>query len=193
MSRNAGKLKSSSFSFAVRSSWSRQSDLLERSVTKAPKILPLSEDLFHVSRIIRRQRWVLYPFGKPHCWFEKMLLKKVHIWANIHFSKIFDNVGRIITDLKLPFIPFLPFLCTDVTSANFKREGKLENLIALFMLVHKKSAKILIFSLIILVGILIFYEALVLPNLRIYFRFPQCSLLRNKMFCSCCIFELQEC
>ena len=59
---------------------------------------------------------------------------------------------------------FLPFLCTGVTSANFKEEKKFEDLIALF-----KSANISIFSLIILVGILVFCEALVLSNLRISF------------------------
>ena len=112
---------------------------------------------------------------------------------NIHFSKIFDNVGRILTGLKFSFISFLPFLCMGVTPANFKEEGKLKDLIALFMLVHKKSANISIFALIILVGMSAFREALVLSNLRIFFRLSQCSLLRNEMFCSCCIFELQEC
>ena len=58
---------------------------------------------------------------------------------------MFDNVGRIITGLNFSFISFLPFLCTSVTSANFKEEGKLEDLIALFMLVHKKSANISLF------------------------------------------------
>ena len=56
---------------------------------------------------------------------------------------------------------------------NFKEEGKLEDLIALFMLVHKKSANISI----ILVEISVFCEALVLSNLRISFStFPK-SLL----------------
>ena len=57
----------------------------------------------------------------------------------MHFSKIFDNVGRILTDLKFSFISFIPFLCTGETSANFKEKGKLEDLIALFMLVHNRS------------------------------------------------------
>ena len=88
---------------------------------------------------------------------------------NIHFSKIFDNVGRILTGLKFSFISFLPFLCMGVTPANFKEEGKLKDLIALFMLVHKMSANISIFALIILVGMSAFREALVLSNLRICF------------------------
>ena len=66
---------------------------------------------------------------------------------------MFDNVGRILTGLKFSFISFLPLLYTGVTSVDFKEEGKLEDLIALFMLVHKKSTNISIFSLIVLVGI----------------------------------------
>ena len=75
----------------------------------------------------------------------------------MHFSNIFDNVGRVLTGLKFSFISFLPFLRKGVTSANFKEEGKLVDLIALFMLVHKKSANISVFSLIILVGISVLF------------------------------------
>ena len=169
MNRNAGKLKSYAFSSAVSNSWSRQSNAFERSVSKASKTLPLSTDLFHVSNITRRQCWVLYPFRKPRCWFERMLSKKVDIWTNIHFSKTFNNVGRILTGLKFSFISFLRFLCMGVTSANSKDEGKLEDLIALFVLVHKKSANISILSLTILVGISVFCQCEVLSNLRISF------------------------
>ena len=137
MSRNAGKLNLYAFSFAVSNSWWRQLNAFNRSVSKAPKTLPLSTDLFHVSNITRKQCWVLYPFQKPHCSFEKMLSRKVDICTNLHFSKIFDNVGRILTGLKFSFISFLPFLYTGVTSVNFKEEEKLEELIALSMLVHK--------------------------------------------------------
>ena len=77
---------------------------------------------------------------------------------------MFDNVGRILTGFSFP-----PFLCTSVTSANFKEEGKLEDLIALFILVHKKSTNISTFSLIILVRILIFCATLVLSNLKNFF------------------------
>ena len=61
------------------------------------------------------------------------------------FSEIFDNVGRILNGLKFSFKSFLPFLCKGVTSADFKEEGKLADLIALFMLIHKKSTNINIF------------------------------------------------
>ena len=87
----------------------------------------------------------------------------------MHFSKIFDNVSRILTSLKFSFIYFLSFLCTGVTSVNFKDKRKLKHLIALYILLHKKSANILIFPLIILVRLSVFCEALVLSNLRTSF------------------------
>ena len=90
-----------------------------------------------------------------------MLSKKVDICANIHFSKVFDNVGGILTGLKFSFLSFLPFLCTSATSVNSREEGKLEELITLLMLVHKNFVNISIFPLIILVGISVFCEALV--------------------------------
>ena len=121
-----------------------------------------------------------------------MLSKKVDITANTHFSKIFDKVARILTGLKLSFISFPLFLCKGVMSTSFKEKEKLRDLIAPFMLVHKNSANISVFSLIILVGISVFCEAFVLSDLRISFRFPQLSVLRNKRFCSCCVFEFQE-
>ena len=130
MSRNAGKLKPYAFSFAGSNSliYDRDNQMSLRGL------------------LLKYQKlWVLYPFRKPHCWFEKMLSKKVDNLANLRFSKTFDNVGRILTGLKFSFISFLPFLCMVVTSGNFKEEGKLEDLIALFMLVHKKSANISIF------------------------------------------------
>ena len=111
-----------------------------------------------------------------------MLSKKVDNLANLRFSKTFDNVGRILTGLKFSFISFLPFLCMGVTSDNSKEERKLEDLIALFMLVHKKSTNISIFSLIILVRILIFCEALVLSNLKNFFDFPNVHFLEMKGF-----------
>ena len=115
----------------------------------------------HVSDIIRRQYYVLYPSRKPHCWFEKMLSKKVDIWVNIHFSKIFDKGGGILTGLRFFIISFLSFLCKGVISANFKEEEKLADLIAPLMLVSKTSTNIM--------GILVFCGALVLSNLRISF------------------------
>ena len=127
MSVNAGKLKLYAFSFAVNNYWSRQSNAFDRCVSKAPKTLSLSTDFFHVSNFTRKQCWVLYPFQKPHCWFEKVLSKRLDIWQ-IYFLKIFDNVGRTIIGLKFSFISYLPFLYKGVTSANSKEKGKLADL-----------------------------------------------------------------
>ena len=97
-----------------------------------------------------------------------MWSEKVDVWANIHFIKNFDKVGRVLTGLKFSFISFLPFLCNSATSVNFKKEGKLSDLTPLFMLVHKNFANISIFSLIVLVGISVFCEALVLSSLKLH-------------------------
>ena len=99
------------------------------------------------------------------------------------FQQTCTDVGRRLTDLKFCFITFLPFLCTDVTPANFKDEGKLEDLISLSMLVHKLSANISIFFLIILVGISGFCEALDLSKvLNFFFDFPNFHFLQMKCF-----------
>ena len=62
MSQKAGKLTLYVFSFAVSNSWSRQSNAIERSVSKTPETLPLSTNLIHVFNIRRTQYWVLYIF-----------------------------------------------------------------------------------------------------------------------------------
>ena len=72
-------------------------------------------------------------FSKITLLIEKMLSKKVDIWTNMHFSKVFHKVGRILTSLKFS-LSFLLFLCKGVTSANFKEERKLADLIIPFML-----------------------------------------------------------
>ena len=92
-------------------------------------------------------------FSKTALVIRKNVIEKSRHLSKHTFLKNFDNVGRILTGLKFSFISFLPLLYTGVTSVDFKEEGKLEDLIALFMLVHKKSTNISIFSLIVLVGI----------------------------------------
>lgn len=103
-------------------------------------------------------------FSKTALFIRNNVTKKVDIWEKIHFSKVIDKVGRILTSLKFCFISFLAFLCKAVTSINFKEEGKLSDLIAPFMLVHKSSANYFINN---SRGISVFYKALVLSNLRI--------------------------
>ena len=55
----AGKVKPYAFSFAIRSSSSRQSNALERSVSRARNILPLSTAFFHFSNNVTSHCCVL--------------------------------------------------------------------------------------------------------------------------------------
>ena len=55
---------------------SEKSNVLERSVSKAPNTLPPSIDLFHFSNKAKRHYWVLNPFLKPYWYFEKISSKK---------------------------------------------------------------------------------------------------------------------
>ena len=108
-------------------------------------------------------------FSKTALLIRKNVIEKVDIWVSIHFSKIFDNVDRILILPKFSFISFLPLLCKNVTSTYFEKKRKLADLIALFFLVYKNFANISILSLIIAVVRSVFCEALVSSNLRISF------------------------
>ena len=92
-------------------------------------------------------------FSKTALLIRENVIEKVDILPNTHYSKIFDKVSRLLTGLKFSFIFFLPLLCKGVMSANFKKEGKPVDLIALLMFKHKNSLSISISFLIILVGI----------------------------------------
>ena len=61
------------------------------------------------------------------------------------------------------------------TSANLKEEGKILDLIALFMLIHENSGNVSIFCLKILVGVSISCEAL-------FFNFPNEHFLKMRHF-----------
>ena len=67
------------------------------------------------------------------------------------------------------FESFLPFLCKEVTSAIFKQHENEDDLKELLIFVHKKSAKMSKFSLIILIGMSECREALFLSNLSMSF------------------------
>ena len=84
-------------------------------------------------------------------------------------SNTFENTGRILTGLLFSFKSFLPFLCKGVTSAIFKHDGNEDDLKELLMFVHKRSAKMSKFSLIILIGMSECWEALFLSNLSMPF------------------------
>ena len=59
VSLKTGKLKPYVFNFAIKRSWFRQSNALERSVSRAPNTLPLSIDLFHFTNKAKRHCWKL--------------------------------------------------------------------------------------------------------------------------------------
>ena len=84
-------------------------------------------------------------------------------------SNTSENIGKILTGLQLSFKSFLPFLCKRVTSVIFKQSGNKDDLKELLMMVHKKSAKMTKFSLIILMEMSERYEALFLSNLSMSF------------------------
>ena len=67
-----------------------------KSVGKPPNILLLSTDLFHFSNIARRYCWVLKPFRNPHWYLANIFSKHCDICSNMHFSNIFDKLGRMI-------------------------------------------------------------------------------------------------
>ena len=100
-------------------------------------------------------------------------------WDYPHFHEPYVGYCHVI---MLFFYISLPFLCKGVTSDNFKKEGKLADLIALLMFVHKNSADISICSLMVLVVISNFCEALVLSNFRIFFIFPYIYFFEMKYF-----------
>ena len=75
------------FIFTASNSWLRQSNASESFISKTPKTLPLSTDLFHISSITRRHYLALNLFQKLHCRFENKLWKKVDIWTKIFFQR----------------------------------------------------------------------------------------------------------
>ena len=107
------------------------------------------------------QKNVLKPFKQGILCLLKVCYKMINI--------IRKHASGMAIHIWFSFISFLPFLYKGVRSASFKKERKLTDLIAMFMLVHKNSANISLFSLIILAAISAFCEGLVLSNLRIFF------------------------
>ena len=77
-------------------------------------------------------------------------------------SNTFENIERILTGLQFSFKSLLPFLRKGVTSAIFKQDGNEDDLEELLMFIHKKSANMYEFSLIILMRMSECWEALFL-------------------------------
>ena len=76
----AGRLNSRAFSFLVNSSWSRHSNALDKSVSRAPKAAPLSTDLFHFSSVSKRHSCGLWTFLNL-AWFLKKYFQKARIFV----------------------------------------------------------------------------------------------------------------
>ena len=89
-----------------------------------------------------------------------MSSKKLDICLNILLSNTFDKIGSILTGLQFSFKLLLHFLCNGVTSACFKHDGKIEDFMELLILSQMKFENISEFSLIILVGISEYCDAL---------------------------------
>ena len=73
-----GEVKPCAFSFSIRNPWLRMSNALERSVSRAPKILPLSTALFLFNNV-RRHFCALKPSLKPHRCLKNISSKKEDI------------------------------------------------------------------------------------------------------------------
>ena len=109
------------FSFAMRSSWLRQSNAFHKSFNKTPIILPLSIAAFHFSSKFKRHCWVLYSFLK---------LPLPEVFLFLYFLS-----DLLIYDLSW----FMKY-------ADLRHEREVGDLINLFMFFHKISAKISTFS-----------------------------------------------
>ena len=83
-------------------------------------------------------------------------------------SNTFENTEGILTNPWFYFKSLLAFLCKGSTSTIFKQDMNEDDLREL-MLVHKKSAKMSKFSLIILMGMFECWEALFLSSLGMSF------------------------
>ena len=75
----AAKLKPYVFNFAIKRSWFRLSNALERSVSKVPNTLPLFWDLLGFSNKAKRHCWVLNPFLKPYWYFKNISSKNLTV------------------------------------------------------------------------------------------------------------------
>ena len=118
------------------SSWSRQSNVVERSVNKAPDIGPLSTA--RVLFLTKPKDVVYYSLSESHI----VVLKKIYIY--IHFCKhasfnTFKNIGRILAVLYFYCKSVLPFLCKGVTFSIFKQDGDENDLKELLMFTQKSE------------------------------------------------------
>ena len=93
-----------------------------------------------------------------------MSSKKLGICLDICLSNTFQKIGSILISLKFSFKLLLNFLCNGVTSACFKHDGKIVDFMELLIILKMKFENISEFSLIILLGISAYWDALVSFN-----------------------------
>ena len=102
-----------------------------------------------------------------------MIFRKYFIKISRHLTKhAFSKHLELVKCFQVCsylFSLFFPFLCKGVTSPDLRHEGKVEDLIELFMLFYKKTANISTLSLIILVEISKLWDALFIFKLYISF------------------------
>ena len=84
-----------------------QLDALERSVSRTPKILPLSNAFFHFFNNAKKNCCILKSF-EIHTGFWKIYLKNGrHLLEYVSFTN-FDRVSKILTSLEFCFASFFP-------------------------------------------------------------------------------------
>ena len=76
----------------------KQSNAFERSVSSTTNAFPLSTDDFHFSNIANRQFCTLKPLQNPHWYVDSNVSIKFVICLLIIFSRIFEIIGKILTD-----------------------------------------------------------------------------------------------
>ena len=138
---NAGKVKAYALIFTIRSSQFRQSNALEKSLSRALNILPLSNAFFQFSNNFKRHCCGLKSFPKQHWCLENISSKKEDVCLNMLLLEIFDRAAKLLPGLQFCFAYFLPFLCNGIISANLRQDGNKEDLMELLILVHRESAK----------------------------------------------------
>ena len=83
--------------------------------------------------------------------------------------EIFDRAAKLLPGLQFCFAYFLPFLCNGIISSNLRQDRNKEYLMGLLILVHRESAKMWTYSLIIFVVISETWESFLVSKSKISF------------------------
>ena len=137
-----GNVKTYAFSFAIRSSWLRQLNTLERSVSGAPKILTLLNAFFHFSNNIKRhtyQNHIKMYFETTLVWCLEYILqeRKTLVWKGF-IHKFLTELVKCL--LAYSFVLHLFFLLIQLChNCKLRHGGNKEDLMELLILVLRKS------------------------------------------------------